>query len=209
MKILKYLLESPYLIILISLILLGIAPYEHSELLTGLMCLVYICSIIYIIAQRKWRKLIISLIGPFLIITITYFFFYGFGNNMNPEIELGDSEFYKEEILRTSNLKIPNNLKLLSKKDTILHIGIEGEYDAECLYTGRPKDIKKLESKIISQKEFKKIDPNQDFSDEISKIKLSLKDIKSVYTKHSEGSYIIYFAIDNLHSKIYYTAKHY
>jgi hypothetical protein len=209
MKILKYIFESPYLIILIAIILMVISPNEINLFVALIMFLTYISSIIYIITQRKWRKLIISLIGPFFIVAIIFYFFYEFANGLKPRSELGDSKFYTEEILRTSNLKIPKEFKFVSKIDTIVYIGMGGDFDSECLYTGSKISIKKLESQILSQKEFKKTEPILDPSEILTEKNFKKNNLKSVYMKDVENSYTVYIAFDKYHSKIYFKSIHY
>jgi hypothetical protein len=130
-------------------------------------------------------------------------FFIELNEVFSPRIEIGDVKFYSKEIENSTGLKISKELNILSKIDTIVYVGFEREYDAECLYTGSSKIISELEKQIISKKEFSKV--GQISIDQ----KIKFKDIKSIYTKESDGRYKIYVAFNKNNTKFYYNAFYY
>ena len=174
--------------------------------------LIFTVSSIYTIVQKKWLRLFFSVLGfaGFFIIWMSILFIYGFYEAVSPKLEMGDAKFYSKEIANSSNLHISNDLKLVSKLDSIVFVGIENEYDAECLYTGPKSSILELEKNIISQKEFTKVNQIENYPTKVLTVNnFNLKDLKSVYKKESEGSYEIYVAFDKMYSKFYYSAFYY
>ena len=211
MKKIKFFFEKPLIVILISLIL---AYISYNYLSNGLLILIplffisamFLTSLIFIIRQKKWFKLVLSIIGFFLffVIWVSFLFFRGLAE---PNIELGDNKFYTNEIAARTELKIPSNLQLVSKIDTIIYIGPGGEYHAECVYYGSKKIISKLKSSIDNNKSFKKDSNISDFQTiQISQKDFPLKDINAVYKQEIEGFCNIVVAFNESKTKIYYSA---
>ncbi len=212
MKIIKSILDRPFLVILIALIIALIIPDKYSFYSLVLICLIFTVSIIYTIIEKKWLRLFLSFLGFFffLLAWISFIFLKGFGEELKPVFQKGDEEFYKHEIEKSANLKILPELKILMKQDSIVYVGIEDEYDAECLYTGPSKLIVDLEKKLISQNDFVKVSQLDYYpTNIITEKNFKLVELKSVYKKVSEGDCIIYIAFDKKHSKFYYSAKYY
>jgi hypothetical protein len=208
MKILKYLFDRPYLVILIAFLIAFIRPGEYAFILLWsilIIFLIFIASIVNVIIQKKWQQLILSFcLTIFFVFTfIIINFFIELNEVFSPRIEIGDVKFYSKEIENSTGLKISKELNILSKIDTIVYVGFEREYDAECLYTGSSKIISELEKQIISKKEFSKV--GQISIDQ----KIKFKDIKSIYTKESDGRYKIYVAFNKNNTKFYYNAFYY
>jgi hypothetical protein len=89
-------------------------------------------------------------------------------------------------------------------------MGMENEYDAECLYKGTSSSINKFEKSIKSQKEFKQIKELDTYpSKVVSEKNFKLKDLKSVYVKESDGRYTVHVAFDKSQTKFYYKAYYY
>jgi hypothetical protein len=103
----------------------------------SIICIVIIfgVSIIYTIVQKKWLRLFLSILGyfAFFVSWAVIPFFKGFSEELKPVKEIGDLKFYSQEILKTTKLEITDELKIISKLDTIVYVGIEDEYDAACL----------------------------------------------------------------------------
>lgn len=212
MKIIRTIFDRPYLLIFITAIIALIFPDRYFLNAIGLIGIIFIISIVYTITQKKWLRLLFSILGflTFFVVWLGFLFYKEFADELKPIVELGDSNFYKNEIEKSSNLKIQPSLKIISKLDTILYVGIEKEYDAECLYSGPSKLIIELENEIISQKEFSKVDKLEKYPTEVlTQDNFNLKELKSVYKKESQGSYIIYIAFNKSNSKIYYSALYY
>ena len=208
MKILKFIFDRPYLVILIAFLIAFIRPGEYAFILLWsilIIFLIFIASIVNVIIQKKWQQLILSFcLTIFFVFTfIIINFFIELNEVFSPRIEIGDVKFYSKEIENSTGLKISKELNILSKIDTIVYIGFEREYDAECLYTGSSKIISELEKQIISKKEFSKV--GQISIDQ----KIKFKDIKSIYTKESDGRYKIYIAFNKNNTKFYYNAFYY
>jgi len=208
MKILKYIFDRPYLVILIAFLIAFIRPGEYAFILLWsilIIFLIFIASIVNVIIQKKWQQLILSFcMTIFFVFTfIIINFFIELNEVFSPRIEIGDVKFYSKEIENSTGLKISKELNILSKIDTIVYVGFEREYDAECLYTGSSKIISELEKQIISKKEFSKV--GQISIDQ----KIKFKDIKSIYTKESDGRYKIYVAFNKNNTKFYYNAFYY
>lgn len=212
MKALITILERPYLVVLIATLIAFLSlqiDVFYCLVLTGV---IFTTSIIYTISQKKWSRLTSSILGyfAFLVLWIGFILFKGFYDELKPEVEIGDSDFYLNEILTSSNIKIPKDLKIISKLDTITYIGIEDEYDAECLYTGPSRLIIKLENNIISNKEFSKAKELVQYPTEVlNSDNFNLNDLKSVYIKDVEGRSVIYIAFNKDNSKLYYSAFYY
>ena len=212
MKIIKSIFDRPYLVILIAF-LISIMPLKEY-LFYSIISIVIIfgISIIYTIIQKKWLRLFFSILGyfAFFVSWAVILFFKGFSEELKPLKEIGDSKFYSQEILKTTKLRMTDELKIISKIDTIVYVGIEDEYDASCLYEGPKKSIKELESAIISDKEFSQVDRLDNYpTNVINKQNFRLDDIKSIYRKESEGRFIVYVAFNKSRTKFYYDASYY
>jgi len=211
MKIIKNFFYRPYLVILIAIIITLIFPERYILHSLVLICVFFTISIIYLLIQKKWLRFTLSVLGYFFFIILWVLFQLSasFGDAYtNPETKIGDSKFYSNEILNNTNIKMPKDLKIISKLDTIVYMGIEGEYNAECLYSGSKNLILELENKINTNKEFKKVDQLQVYPTNIlSQENFNINELKSVYKKESEGRYIIYIAFSN--TKLYYSAFYY
>lgn len=212
MEVIKSILNKPYLVVLLAAFIAIVTPNRYSFYALAVIFIILTVSIIYTIIQKKWLRLFLSFLGffVFFIAWIRFIFITGFSNDLKPEIEIGDDEFYKNEIEKSSNLKILPELKIISKLDTIKYIGMGGDYDAECLYTGPSKLITKLEKEVISQKEFNKVKEIEDTqTTNLKENNFNLKELKSVYKKESEGVCNIYIGFDKNNSKFYYSAYYY
>jgi energy-coupling factor transporter transmembrane protein EcfT len=215
MKVIKSILDRPFLVILIAALILILVPLifpiQYFFYSFIIIVLIFTISLIYTIVQKKWLRLFFSVlgfVGFFIILSII--FIYGFYDAISTKYEIGDSKFYSNEIAYSSNLHISRDLKLVSKLDSIFYVGLEREYDAECLYTGPKRSIQELERNIISQKEFTKVKQIENYPTQVlTKTNFNLKDLNSVYKKESDGHYIIYVAFDKMYSKFYYSAVYY
>ena len=209
MKFIKTILDRPYLVILITAIIALVFPDIYILYSLGLIFVLFAISIVYTITQKKWLRLTLSILGYFVFFVLWtgFVLFKGVSDDLKPQIEIGDSKFYSNEILKSANLKIPNDLKIISKLDTIVYMGFEKEYDAECLYAGSKKLIIELENNIISNKDFRKVNQLEKYPTKVlNRDNFNLNEIKSVYKKEAEGRYILYIAIDKSYSKLYYSA---
>jgi energy-coupling factor transporter transmembrane protein EcfT len=212
MEVIKSILNKPYLVVLLAAFIAIVTPNRYSFYSLAVIFTIFTVSIIYTIIQKKWLRLFLSFLGffGFFIAWIGFIFIIGFSNDLKPEVEIGDAKFYKNEIKKSSNLKIFKELKLISKLDTIKYIGMGGDYDAECLYTGPRKLIIDLEEEVISQKEFNKVKEIEDTqTTNLKENNFNLKELKSLYKKESEGGCIIYIGFDKNNSKLYYSAYYY
>jgi energy-coupling factor transporter transmembrane protein EcfT len=212
MEVIKSILNKPYLVILFAILIALVTPNKYGFYSFAFIGIIFTFSIVYTIIQKKWLRLFLSFLGffVFFIAWIALVIANGFSNDLKPEVEIGDAKFYKNEINKSSNLKIFPELKLISKLDTITKIGLGGDYRAECLYTGPSKLIIALEKEVISQKEFSKVKEIENIQTEILNEKnFDLNELKSVYKKESEGYCIIYIAFDKNYSKFYYSAIYY
>lgn len=212
MKVIKSILNKPYLVILFAILIAFLTPDKYGFYSFALIGIIFTISIVFSIIQKKWLRLFLSILGYlfFFIAWIALVIAEGFSNDLKPRVEIGDEKFYKNEIENSSNIKILPGLKMVSKLDTIKYIGMGGDYDAECLYTGPSKLISKLEEEVVSQKEFIKIIKKEDFPTiNLNEYDLNLTELKSVYKKEVEGYCNIYIGFDNNNSKIYYSAIYY
>jgi energy-coupling factor transporter transmembrane protein EcfT len=212
MKIIKTILDKPYLVILIAAIITLVSPNKYFLYSIGIISVVFSISIIYSIVQKKWLRLVLSCLSyiVFFILWMVFVFFKGYSDDVKPQIEISDSKFYANEILKSTNLKLPNGIKIIAKLDTIVYTGIENEYDAECLYVGTEKIMIELENSIISRKDFIKVSELEKYPTRVlTQNNFNLNELKSVYKKESEGSFIIFIAFDKSYSKFYYSALYY
>jgi energy-coupling factor transporter transmembrane protein EcfT len=210
MKTVKYALGNPFIILLVSLIVLSIIPNQHALYAFVLVFALFFISLIYMLIQKKWLKLILSFLG-YIAFFILFVVFMAMSESMKPQISMGDQDFYKNEISNTLNLEIPSQLKLVAKTDTIYFIGPGGgDYNAECLYEGSKKSIAQLERKISGQKTFAKIDMLEAYPTEVLNNKnFDLLELESVYRLQEDGRYIIHVAFNKSRTKFYYKASHY
>jgi len=208
MKILKYIFDRPYLVILIAFLITFIRSGEYATIVLWsiiIIILTFIASIVNVIIQKKWQQLILSF---FLTIFFVFAFsiinvFIGLNEVLLPKILIGDAKFYSKEIENSTGIKISKELKILSKIDTIIYEGFEREYHVECHYAGSSKIISNLEEQIISKKEFSKvgeilISQNEEY-----------RDVKSIYRKGLVGSYSIYIAFNKNNTELLYRAIYY
>lgn len=212
MKIIKSIFDRPYLVILIAFLISIMPLKEYMFYAMSCILIIFGISIIYSIIQKKWRRLFFSILAyfAFFVTWAVIMFFKGFSEELKPVKEIGDSKFYFQEILKTTKLGIKDELKIISKIDTIVYVGIEDEYDAACLFTGPEKSIKELESAIISDKDFSQVDRLDNYpTNVINNQNFRLDDIKSIYRKESEGRYIVYVAFNKSRTKFYYDATYY
>lgn len=212
MTLLKKFLDRPYLSALLSLALALLMPFEQLNKTFILISSISLFTLIYTAVQKKWMKLLLYFFvffGVFLI-WIVVIFVKGEEGVTGSNVVIGDTGFYKDEIYENAQIKIIPTLKFLSKVDTIMYFGIEGEYDAECLYTGSKESISKLHEEISSNKEFRRISKLENYPTKIiSKDNFNINELGSVYKKESVGRCIICIAFDMGYSKFYYAAKHY
>jgi energy-coupling factor transporter transmembrane protein EcfT len=211
MKIIRAILDRPLIVMLITTII-ALIYSDGNRYALGIICAIFIISIIYTVFQKKWLRLVLSVLGYilFFIFWFIMILFKGFSDELKPEIETGDSNFYSKEISKSLNLKVPEDLKIISKIDTIVYMGMENEYNAECLYTGSKKIILELENNILAKKEFIKINELDAYPTKVlTQDNFNLNELKSVYKKESEGSYIIYIAFNKNYTKFYYSAFYY
>jgi energy-coupling factor transporter transmembrane protein EcfT len=195
-------------IILASLIAI-LVPEEFVYYSVFMVCLAFIISIIIKIVKREWAKTFLSSMA-FLFFFVIWAFFGLMAYLSSPRITIADHEFYSNEISKTVGLIVPKELKLVSKLDTIVFMGMEGEYDAECLYSGPEKIILDLEQKIRRREGFVKVNELGNYPTSVIKTNnFSVNDIKSIYKKEDFGRYIIHVAVDKNSSKLYYSAMHY
>jgi energy-coupling factor transporter transmembrane protein EcfT len=210
MKIIKSILDRPYLLILVAFLITIMPLREYVFYSIIFIVIIFGISILYTIIQKKWLRLFFSILCyfAFFISWAVIIFFRGFSEEFKPVKEIGDSKFYSQEILKTTQLGIADELKIISKLDTIVYVGIEDEYDAECLYEGPSKLIKVLESAIISDKEFSKVDKLDNYpSKVVNQQNFRLTDIKAIYRKESQGRYIVHVAFNKSRTKLYYTVS--
>ncbi len=210
MKIIKTILDRPFLVILITAIIALFSTERYILHSLGLICVLFSISIIYTIIQKNWSRLTLSFMAYFFFLFFWFvlLLFYSMVGG-GPQIAIGDSKFYSDEILQRTDLMVPNQLKLISKLDTIKYQGIESEYDAECLYRGPKKLIKELENKIISNKEFSKANELSKYPTKVLTHKnFNLNELKSVYVKQA-GMCTIYIAFNKSNSRLYYSAYYY
>lgn len=211
MKIIKTILDKPWVVMLITAVI-ALIYSEGNVYALGIICAIFVISIVYTIFQKRWLRLFLSVLGYSLIFIFWFIIilFKGFSDELKPEIEIGDSKFYSKEISKSSNLIVPEDLKIISKIDTIVYMGMENEYNAECLYKGSKKIILEVENNILAKKEFIKINKLDSYPTKVlTQDNFNLNELKSVYKKESEGRYIIYFAFNKSNTKFYYSAFYY
>lgn len=212
MKIIKTILDKPYLVILIAAIITLVSPNIFLLYSIGIIIAIFSISIIYFFVQKKWLRLLLSFLSyiMFFIIWIVFAFLKGYSDDLKPQIEIADSKFYATEILKSTNLDLPKGIRLIAKIDTIIYTGLENEYDAECLYVGTEKIMIELENNIISRKDFIRVSQLENYPTKVlTPNNFNLNELKSVYKYESDGRYIIFIAFNKSYSKFYYSAIHY
>ena len=122
--------------------------------------------------------------------------------------EIGDKEFYQNEIHKTTGIYMPTKLLIRAKLDTIFYAGMEGEYDAECIFRGTEKDIKLFTSQLIQNKGFVFLNnyQAQQFNFQ-SKLKINSQKYKTWFYKMEDGKYDIYIGLSS--NEMYYKAWYY
>ncbi len=122
--------------------------------------------------------------------------------------EIGNNKFYRGEIYKTTGIKLSENLLITAKLDTIYYGGMEGEYDAECIFYGSAKDIKNISNLLtlnhgfvlLRQEQIQQI-PDQ------SKLGINITKFKTWFYKMEDGKYDIYIGLNN--NQIFYDAWYY
>jgi hypothetical protein len=166
MNVLKNILSKPLLVIIFLILfwssfiyfnLNAIENFSRFSAIGSLLILLF--SLVLIGFQKKWIKLIVS-----SLLYIAFFCVTGIILAMwsisDPELnsEIGDAVFYKKEIKYRTGVDVPQDFKLSAQIDTIHYMGMEGEYDAECLYYAPNSSISNFEKKIKSNSKFKKLE---------------------------------------------------
>ena len=101
MKFIKTILDRPYLVILITAIIALVFPDIYILYSLGLIFVLFAISIVYTITQKKWLRLTLSILGYFVFFVLWtgFVLFKGVSDDLKPQIEIGDSKFYSNEIL--------------------------------------------------------------------------------------------------------------
>jgi hypothetical protein len=209
MKILKSFFGNPiWIILLVTIIAFAISSQFMMEKSIAICSLMGI-SLLVLMFNRQWLRLILGFWG-YCIFLVSSVFFSMFDSLTEPNYEIGDRKFYREEINKTSKVQIPDKLNLIAKIDTIFYGGMEGEYDAECLYSGNSKAIIKLEKHISSQKDFIKVEDLDEFPTKvITKNNFKLSDFNSIFRKENDGHYVVHIAFNRNHTRFYYKSWYY
>ena len=220
MNLLKNILTRPILVILIlilfwsSFIFFNLNSSENFSRVSAIVSLlILLISLLFIGFQKKWVKLILSsLLYLISFAFIVLFLGLMMMTNYSPEIdsEVGDTEFYKKEIKKRTGIEVPQDFKLIAKIDTIRYMGMEGEYDAECLYYAPSNSITNFEKKIKSNSKFKKLEITEALnsgSDRLNFKDLDFKSFSKWYVYDENGSFTIKIAIKK--DAIYYDAFYY
>lgn len=207
--ILHYLHPLHAIAISIMLGFLSLFFTSYSILIILFICLLLSSSILLALFQGKWRLALYS----FLLQMGIFFGCYvlaGFLWLLCPGRDIGDADFYSNEIYNRTHLSIPKELKLISKIDTIGYGGIEHEYEAECLYQGPKHVIEALEDSLKVQPGISNNEGPIDLSKSVINLsQFKKKDIGSSYSMSSEGSYNIDIAFNKQKTKMYYSAYYY
>jgi energy-coupling factor transporter transmembrane protein EcfT len=211
MRIIKIILDKPYLVLLITTLIVVLIPIKYFLYSLMAICLIFTISLIYTIFQKKWLRLTLSILTYlcFFIVWFFYGFFKDISNEIKPISEVGNVHFYKNEIKKSSDIIIPKGLKIMSKLDTIIYKGIENEYDAECLYKGPENEILEIEQTLINNKDFIKTHQLEKYPTSVlNQHNFNLRELKSVYVKELEGIKI-FIAFNKENTKFYYSAFYY
>lgn len=182
---------------------------SYSILIILFICLLLSSSILLALFQGKWRLAFYSFllqIGIFFGCYILAGFFW----LLCPGRDIGNADFYSNEIYNQTNLTIPKELTLISKIDTIGYGGIEHEYEAECLYQGPKHVIEAFEDSLKVQPGISNNEGPIDLSKSVINLsQFKKKDIGSSYSMSKEGSYNIDIAFNKQKTKMYYSAFYY
>jgi energy-coupling factor transporter transmembrane protein EcfT len=86
MKIIKTILDRPYLLILIAAIITLVSPNKYFLYSIGIISVIFSISIIYSIVQKKWLRLAFSFLSyiVFFILWIVFVFFKGYSDDIKP-----------------------------------------------------------------------------------------------------------------------------
>lgn len=173
------------------------------------ICIIFLLSLIAIIIKRKWLKFFLSLFGYFFLL-IFLLLFYADQQLMNESLmsEIGNEEFYRSEILNSSDLVLPDNLTMIAKIDTIQHSGPMGsDYFAGCIFQGSFENISKIQKSISKNKKFKFVKEEVTVPESFSFVsKTPQKNISftSVYKYENEGCCNFEFSFDKTKTRMYF-----
>jgi len=218
MKIVKNILEKPLLVILILILFWSLFIYFNLNSLENISrlsvigsLLILLFSLVLIGFQKKWIKLIVSSL-LYIVLFSVFAFFFLLWTISDPEtnFEIGDSAFYKEEIKFRTGVDVPQDFKLSAQIDTIHYMGMEGEYDAECLYYAPSNSISNFEKKINSNPNFKKLEISEAFDSTSVRLNYKELDFKSFskwYVYQEDGRFTITIAFKK--DAIFYDAFYY
>jgi len=121
MKIVKYILERPLLVLLLSLLLILLL---NSRLSIFVICFLFAAALILALIQKKWLRFIFSLFGHLIFLAGGFLYF--FANEMTkPHYEIGNKEFYEREILRNETGEILKERNLFKKETAKSNEGIK------------------------------------------------------------------------------------
>lgn len=218
MRIVKNILEKPLLVILIlilfwsSFIFFDLNPIAYFSRISALASLlILLLSLVLIGFQKKWIKLIFSSLLYIVFFSVVTLFF-AIWTMVDPETnsEIGDVVFYKKEIKRSTGVDVPQDFTLTAKIDTIHYMGMEGEYDAECLYSAPSRSISNFEKKIKSNPNFNELEISEALNS--NSVRLNYKDLdfksfSKLYVYEEDGRFIITIAFKK--DAIFYDAFYY
>jgi hypothetical protein len=216
MNALKNILLKPLLVILILFSFWSLLIYFNAS--ENFIKISIIASLIIILVslgligfQKKWIKLIFTL-SLYIVLFSVGTLFFAFWTIFDPETnsEIGDAVFYKQEIKRRTGVDVPNNFALTAKIDTIRYMGMEGEYDAECLYYAPSNSIRSFEKKIKSNPNFKEHEMSEAFDSTSVRLNYKELDFKSFskwYVYQEDGRFTITIAFKK--DAIFYDAFYY
>ncbi len=216
MDVLKNILLKPLLVFLILFSFLSSLIYFNAnqnfiKISIIVSLLILLISLILIGFQKKWIKLIFTL-SLYIVLFSVGTLFFAFWTIFDPETnsEIGDAFFYKQEITRRTGVDVPNNFTITAKIDTIRYMGMEGEYDAECLYSAPNNSIRSFENKIKSNPNFKKHEMSEAFDSTSVRLNYKELDFKSFskwYVYEEDGRFTITIAFKK--DAIFYDAFYY
>lgn len=176
--------------------------------------IIFLLSLIAIIIKRKWLKFFLSLFGYFFFLLLLLLF-YADQQLMNESLMsgIGNEEFYRSEILNSSDLVLPDNLTMIAKIDTIHYIGPGGgDYEAGCIYQGSHENISKIQKSISRNKKFKLVKEEVTLSELFSFVSTPPKkniSFTSVYKYENEGCCNFEFAFDKTKTRMYFYEFYY
>ena len=200
MNALKNILLKPLLVILIlfsfwSLLIYFNASQNFIKISIISSLIIILVSLGLIGFQKKWIKLILSTL-VYIVFFCVIVFIFSIWLIFDPEInsEIGDAVFYKQEIKSRTGFDVPNNFTLTAKIDTIHYMGMEGEYDAECLYSAPNNSIRSFEKKIKSNPNFKELEISEAFDSTSIRLnykELDFKSFSKCYVYEEDGRFTI------------------